>query len=123
MSYGLASQMPALLLLDVVADGGFLTSDFFTTGTARFEVSTTGFKTPRRWRRAGPPRPPRRRLARDKGSWRRGRVGLLADRTRRGADWVLRPQCIFVEIEIGTRRTLRINVADHPTAGGLCSTV
>jgi hypothetical protein len=34
------------------------------------------------WPRTGPPRPPRRRLTRDTCSWRRGRVGLSADRTR-----------------------------------------
>ena len=34
------------------------------------------------WRRAGPPRPRRRRLSRDRCFWRRGRVGLSADRTR-----------------------------------------
>ena len=40
------------------------------------------------WRRSGPPRPPRRRLPRDKCRWRRGRVGQTGDRPR---EQVLKP--------------------------------
>ena len=45
-------------------------------------ASRRNVKRSRGWPRTGPPRSPRRRHTRDKCSWRRGRVGLFADRTR-----------------------------------------
>jgi hypothetical protein len=39
------------------------------------------------WPRTGPPRPPRRRLSRDKCFWRRGRVGLSPPQRAQSARW------------------------------------
>ena len=50
------------------------------------------------WRRAGPPRPPRRADTREERLAARGRVGLLADRTRRAEDGVLKPAVVTVTV-------------------------
>jgi hypothetical protein len=61
---------------------------------------------PRGWRPAGPPRPPRRRLPRDKCLWRRGRVGLPGDRARSSST------------RVSAGMTARLTCVDHAGAPG-----